>query len=110
MDKIELEDETLRETLFLKIFANDVLVPDKTEMLKLKDMLEEEGGIVRSIYSLDGFCIDKDGLFSKMPESLEYIFGNQFLAELNVREGMGMLCVVALFVCFNVNKCVSKRK
>ena len=70
--------EHLRETLFYKIFKEALLVPTKNDIAKVKDFCCEKGDKVpRSIFSSDGYSVSADGLFSKMPTHLDYIFGEQ---------------------------------
>ena len=50
-------------------------------MGELRAYLVDAGFPPPAIYTLDGFCIGEDGLFSKMPQNLEYVFGQQNVLE-----------------------------
>ena len=97
MDLVGLspKNEYLRDTLFKSVFRNDVVVQFEEDMAALKGTQEE--GLVGSVYSLDGYCVNDSGLYSVLPKKLDYIFGMQNLRELALHEGSAVLCTFAFF-------------
>lgn len=111
MDLIDLSpaNEALRETLFCKIFRESLLVRNRDDLVELRTFLIDEGLAPPAIFTLDGCSIGEGGLFSVMPQNLEYVFGQQNVLESAGYKAAerGRYCGISMFLFF---RCTYKER
>ena len=76
MLELSESNENLRETLFFKLLGKSLLFKSKKDMLTFRSDDNMRTEFTR-LYSLDGYMIKDDSIFSLMPKKLDYIFGQQ---------------------------------